>query len=346
MSTPIEWDHATEKVDPPSAQSPTEPCPACGEAPFRSLFSAHDVLCEITNREFQLVECQSCRLIRLHPQPLPEQLRDYYPDEYWLEPDRPLHGSQEEGAAATIENIYRHIASLDLIRFVERSLEESGEPGLVLDVGPRGGLRLSLLAGRLSNPQAGLDFTVDAAQQTALKRHIPIVCGTLSRAPFTPGSCALLILFHVLEHLYDPVPYLNAARELLAPDGRLIVQVYNASSWQFLLFGDRWSGLNVPRHLIHFRRKDAELLLGECGFEILREKHFSWRDSPAACATSLAPSLDPSLRRLRRLVETPAQRAWKTAVYALLCGLCVPFTLLEASCRAGAAIVFEARKKS
>jgi len=40
-------------------------------------------------------------------------------------------------------------------------------------------------------------------------------------------------MYHVLEHLYDPVAYLDAAHSLLAPDGRLIVQVPNVASWQF-----------------------------------------------------------------------------------------------------------------
>jgi len=346
MLRPIELDTAAEQGE--SMETPQgEPCPACGNSAFRPLFSAKDTLYHATSSEFHMVECAGCRLIRLHPQPTPEELREYYPDDYWLEPDRPQSG----GTAETVENVYRHVASLDLIYGVERALDESGSTdsgskGLVLDVGPRGGLRLSLLASRCANPLAGLDFTVDAAKITFSKRRVPVVCGTLSRAPFAAGSCAVVTMMHVLEHLYDPVRYLNSAHELLMPDGRLLLQIYNASSWQFLLFGERWAGLNAPRHLIHFRRQDVELLLNECGFEVLREKHFSWRDSSGVCASSLAPWLDPAARRLRHVPESPAQKAWKTIAYVLLCGACVPFTLLEAICHAGASIVFEARKKT
>ena len=62
--------------------------------------------------------------------------------------------------------------------------------------------------------------------------------------------CAVVTMFHVLEHLYEPASYLDAARDLLRPDGRLILQVPNAACWQFLLFGERWNGIDVPRHLI------------------------------------------------------------------------------------------------
>jgi hypothetical protein len=153
-------------------------------------------------------------------------------------------------------------------------------------------------------------------------------------------------MFHVLEHLYDPASYLRAAHELLAPDGRLIVQVPNAACWQFLLFGERWIGIDVPRHLIDFRASDLERLLDACGFEILRRKYFSLRDNPASAASSLAHNLDPMARRLRHVPETPSRRVLKDALYFGLVLAALPFTLLEAACHAGATIMVEARKKS
>ncbi len=153
-------------------------------------------------------------------------------------------------------------------------------------------------------------------------------------------------MFHVLEHLYDPASYLDAARELLRPDGRLIIQVPNAACWQFLLFGERWNGVDVPRHLINFRLSDVDALLDHCGFEVLRHKHFSLRDNPAGMATSIAPSLDPMARRLRGVPETPNERLWKDLAYLGLVVASVPFTLFEAACRAGSTIMVEARKKS
>jgi SAM-dependent methyltransferase len=149
----------------------------------------------------------------------------------------------------------------------------------------------------------------------------------------------------VLEHLYNPRAYLESARELLRPNGRLIVQVPNAASWQFQLLGPRWNGVDVPRHLTDFRARDLEALLSAAGFEVLRRKYFSWRDNPAGLASSLAPVLDPMARRVRGLRETPLGKLLRDLVYfALLVGA-VPFTLLEAACHAGSTIMIEARKK-
>jgi SAM-dependent methyltransferase len=302
------------------------------------LFPATDRLYRTTTKSFLIVECRKCRMIRLYPQPTPIELRDYYPPDYWFVP--------ETTAADRLEQWYRRFVLRDHLRFVERALAESEEKGLVLDVGCGGGLFLQMLAERGRTGVAGLDFSLDAANVAWRRAGVPAVCGTLSRAPFAAGSCAAVTMFHVLEHLYDPGSYLEAAHQLLAPDGRLILQVPNAACWQFLLLGERWNGIDVPRHLINFRLFDVDSLLDSCGFEVLRHKHFSLRDNPAGMATSLAPMLDPMARRLRHVAETPRQRLWKDLLYVALVGASLPFTLFEAACRAGSTIMVEARKKS
>jgi len=306
------------------------------------LLTSTDRLYATTTDVFQVVECTSCRLIRLNPQPDPNELHRYYPASYWY--------STEGGSAGRLEQIYRRFVLRDHLRFVERALRESGEQGVVLDVGCGGGLFLQMLeergAGGASHPIAGLDFSLDAARAAWTRAAVPVVCASLTQAPFAAESCAAVTMFHVLEHLYDPAAYLESAHRLLRADGRLIVQVPNVACWQFLLLGVHWNGVDVPRHLIHFRARDLETLLDASGFEVLRHKYFSLRDNPAGLATSLAIGLDPMSRRLRGVPEKPWKRLFKDLAYAAITVACVPFTLLEAACRSGSTIMVEARKKS
>ena len=51
-------------------------------------------------------------------------------------------------------------------------------------------------------------------------------------------------------------------------------------------------------------------------------------------------------RRMRQIEETPRQRLMKDLVYMALVIGSIPFTLVEAACRAGSTIMVEARKKS
>jgi SAM-dependent methyltransferase len=173
-----------------------------------------------------------------------------------------------------------------------------------------------------------------------------VVCGDLSKSPIERGGCAVVTMFHVLEHLHDPVGYLRSARDLLLPGGRLIVQVPNASSWQFLIFGEHWNGVDVPRHLVNYRQRDLENLLEYCGLEVVRRKHFSLRDNPAGLASSIAPGLDPMARRVRKIRESPALKLTKDLLYFGIVLASLPFTLFEAACGAGSTIMVEARKKA
>jgi SAM-dependent methyltransferase len=310
-------------------------CLLCGSPQHAPMFRASDRLYRTTTREFRLVRCLQCGLLRLDPQPSLGELRAYYPKAYWFAPDR--------GAASRLEETYRRFVLRDHVTFVERALLACRAHGPLLDAGCGGGLFLGMMRER-GFPAFGLDVSPEAAALAWRRQHAPAVAALLEQAPFRPGSLAALTMFHVLEHLHDPRAYLFAAHRLLAPDGRLILQVPNAACWQFRLLGRAWNGIDVPRHLFDFRDRDVERLLHACGFEIVRRKYFSLRDNPAGLATSMVPSLDPMARRIRRMRETPPARIAKDLAYAALVVASLPFTALEAAFRAGSTIMIEARR--
>ncbi len=329
-------------IDPPPepealARIPGEKCFACGSTEFQPLFTATDRLYRTTTEQFRIVECRECHLIRLFPRPAPSDLNRYYPPNYWY-----VTGAS---AAARLEELYRRLVVGDHVRFVERAIRESGESGLVLDVGCGGGLFLAMLRKRGARQVVGLDFSIDAARAASDRYGLRVACATLSHAPFAAGGFSAITMFHVLEHLFDPRSYLDAAYKLLRPDGRLIVQTPNVACWQFLLLGENWTGLDVPRHIFNYRDSDLEALLAASGFEVLRRKYFSLRDNPAGLASSLAPWLDPMVRRMRGLREAAFARLLKDLLYFGLVVAALPLTALEAACRAGSTIMLEARKK-
>jgi len=317
--------------------APRVECPGCGESGVRTLFHGRDRLYRTTDKSFLLVECKNCRLIRLEPRPSAKELASYYPAEYWYEPD--------QDTASKIEESYRRFVLRDHVNFVMRTVENLSQPGLVVDVGCGGGLLLRMLRER-GLSVLGLETSHQAANAAWKQNHVAVVCGDLSEGPIERGSASLVTMFHVLEHLREPVSYLRSARDLLVPSGRLVIQVPNASSWQFLMFGEHWNGVDVPRHLVNYRQRDLENLLEYCGFEVVRRKHFSLRDNPAGFASSLAPSLDPMARRVRKLRESPTMKLAKDMLYFGTVLAALPFTLFEAACGAGSTIMVEARKKT
>jgi SAM-dependent methyltransferase len=310
-------------------------CIACGAEACEPVFRASDRLFHTTTREFSVVRCQTCGLLRLDPRPDRDELSRYYPDNYWFAPD--------ESAASRLEERYRRLVLRDHVSFVERALRESTARGPLLDAGCGGGLFLGMLRER-GFRVLGLDISREAAAIAWHGQQAPAVCALLDAAPFPAASLAGITLFHVLEHVYDPAAYLQSAYRLLQPDGRLIVQVPNAASWQCRLLGRRWNGMDVPRHLTDFRASDVVLLMERAGFTVVRRKYFSLRDNPAGLASSLTPGLDPMARRVRRVPEGGLARLLKDAVYLGLVAASLPFTALEAACGAGSTVMIEGRR--
>jgi SAM-dependent methyltransferase len=311
-------------------------CVACGADGFEAVYRGSDRLYQTTSKEFEVVRCGGCGMMRLEPRPGIEESRAYYPRQYWFAPD--------ESAVGRLEESYRRLVLRDHVRFVERALRESVAQGPLLDAGCGGGLFLGMMRER-GFRVVGLDISREAAAVAWNRQQVPAVCAVLEEVPFPAGSLAGLTMFHMLEHVPDPLKYLETARELLAPDGRLIVHVPNAASWQCRLLGRFWNGLDVPRHLSDFRDRDAVKLMEQAGFEVVRRKYFSLRDNPAGLATSIAPGLEPVARRVRGVREGGGARVVKDLVYLTLVAGALPFTILEAAFGAGSTIMIEGRRR-
>lgn len=111
----------------------------------------------------------------------------------------------------------------------------------------------------------GLDFS-DAAVARVRASGLKAFQGTLPHPELPAGSFDVVAMRHSLEHVPDPLPVLRAARDLLAPGGRLLVQVPNYASWEVDYFGDASPRLDIPRHLTHFTPATLSAMLQRAGY--------------------------------------------------------------------------------
>src|SRR5271170_2002576 len=96
-------------------------CPICGDSSAATVLTGSDRLYGTTEREFRVIECDDCGLLRLDPQPPPEELGKYYPANYWFAPD--------SSAASRLEETYRRFVLGDHVRFAARAIRDSGAQG-------------------------------------------------------------------------------------------------------------------------------------------------------------------------------------------------------------------------
>lgn len=233
--------------------------------------------------EWQLTECTRCRLVYTVPGMDRDTLLSYYPPEYGpYNPSRPFR-------ANPLLRLMRWILmSPYRLRFGSPDFRHvPGPDGRLLDVGCGSGMFLRQ-AGRLGWRCWGID--VNAAVVERARSHAPeaiLSVGTLDDVPATP-TFHLINMTHVLEHLGSPRRALRQCLERLAPGGTLRLGVPNIGSIEAKIFGRYWSGLDVPRHIVHFRPSVLARLLEETGFVDVEQR-------PAMFASSISESLILSL---------------------------------------------------
>lgn len=78
----------------------------------------------------------------------------------------------------------------------------------------------------------------------------------------------LLTSFEFFEHLYDPAIFLQKARELLRPGGRLLMTTLNGKGFDIQVLWENSKSVSPPHHLNFFNPRSMKILLGKCGFTV------------------------------------------------------------------------------
>lgn len=304
-------------------------CIVCQSQEWRPLFSVEDNL-KIAPGRFQLVTCQNCGLVFLHPLPSAGQIKGYYPEGYCSrESTIPSHIP-----FAWINQLDKSLRDFLFQREIGHIQKLVSKGGRVLDVGCGSGELLALFKSK-GYGAYGIEVLPGLVQLARERFGLEVWQGDFLDTSYPAHYFDLVIFYHVLEHLPKPDLGLLEAKRVLKKGGFLLLQLPNIASYQLRIFHRRWFALEVPRHLYHFSPKTIGLLLNNTGFEPFRIRHFSIRNNPLILASTLFPRLN-----YHRL---PQGLAKTRILYFLLALSLVPLTTLESLLGAGATITITAR---
>lgn len=216
---------------------------------------------------FDILRCENCQLAWTWPRPAREDLLRYYLQDYY----GPRHVKFEFLTELAVGFFTRWRAWL-LGRFCP--------PGArVLDVGCGRGNFVGLMAGAGHDVQ-GTELSDATAEHARGRFGDRINVGDLAELTFPENHFDLVVMWHVLEHVPDPVGNMRAVRRMLKPGGCVVVAVPNFASFQAVLGRSMWFHLDVPRHLYHFTPVSLGRLLGSAGFSVIRSSSFSVEQNP------------------------------------------------------------------
>jgi 2-polyprenyl-3-methyl-5-hydroxy-6-metoxy-1,4-benzoquinol methylase len=277
-------------------------CPLCECGQGRQLFAGRD---RYLGRDglFAVTECRSCGFLFTNPRPTREAMARFYPDEYGpYQQFLPTRVEIFVDGSSFLSHLKAELKYAVLTKYYDCRLEEShpkshvldampkmissvieriayrffqkrnlripifGGNGKVLDIGCGNGLYLLLLK-QLGWNAEGFDLA-DHATPSLRQAGIRVHTERLERLLAFSESYNVITMWHVLEHLYDPLGDLKIIRRLLSNDGLLLVEVPNSTSIPAKLFGGDWFPWDLPRHLSHFSPDSLTRMLKKAGFRV------------------------------------------------------------------------------
>lgn len=278
---------------------------------------------------YSVYYCRECRIGVTWPRPDDETLvRLYSPGEY-----RADEGKRFVGPIEFLFELHK--------KWLIHRISSSMKAGRMLDVGCGSGFLASLFA------NAGWDVTgIERDDMTAMHARETYRIPVVTDIDHVTGTFDLIMVNHVLEHLEQPLQFLEKCREQLAPGGRVIVAVPNFSSFQAFVGREGWFHLDLPLHLFHFSEQGLKVLMERAGLRVVDVSHadwiqnlYGWLQTLLNCAGIPHNTLYNFLRVKSRNEKLP-----KLALAASLvsCIVVVPLTLFgllaERLCRTGGVV--------
>jgi SAM-dependent methyltransferase len=168
--------------------------------------------------------------------------------------------------------------------------------GRLLDVGCATGVFLNGMRRTGKWEVFGVEPNASAADYARRRFGIEVHTGMLREAGYPDEHFDVVSLWHVIEHVLEPVADLREVRRILKPNGLLVLTTPNLDSFDARLFGRFWAGLETPRHLFVFSLSTLTRLLSGLGFELVRKRciNGTWW----AFATSIQFLAEEKLRRV------------------------------------------------
>lgn len=191
------------------------------------------------------------------------------------------------------------------------ALEHWCSPGRLLDVGCAMGFFLAVAADQ-GWTGCGIEVSEYAAAVAATDGRFSVHRGTLQDHPYGCQTFDAVSMFDVLEHLDVPRAALTMVRDLLKPDGVLIMSTPDLDSWSSGILGERWPQ-RKPEHRFLFSHRSIRRLLRDTGFRLLRIRpavkwltaefllSYARAYAPPVLAQGFSRAYDLGLRRAGRI---------------------------------------------
>lgn len=217
-----------------------------------------------TRDEFIYQECSNCGCLQIVD--VPEEISKYYPSYYYsFNSKLPTLKKVRLGLQAVInklltKNKERKLRKIALGYLSPINIKSNSK---ILDVGCGRGELICRLFNMGFESVEGTDKFLP--EEITYDFGIKVMKKGLEEVE--SNQYDLVMMHHVLEHMYDPIDQLRQCFRILKDRSYLIIRIpIKAFAWE--IYKENWVQLDAPRHLMIHTPKSIEILAGLSGFTV------------------------------------------------------------------------------
>jgi 2-polyprenyl-3-methyl-5-hydroxy-6-metoxy-1,4-benzoquinol methylase len=221
-------------------------CPTCRSESIHNYFKD----------EPYLKECKNCKIVFTYP--LPENLTEAYAEEYYK---------------IWQEKQFRQRVKLWRRRF--KKVKTFCKSGKLLDVGTGDGLFLKV-AKKANFDVYGTEISQAAVRAAKSLYDLDIHLTEIENADFEGNSFDVITIWHVIEHVKNPIEVLKKVYNLLRPSGVVFLATPNLDKYVSRIIYRLKNNKPYPfysqkgeQHLFHFTPYTLEMIIKKAGFNII-----------------------------------------------------------------------------
>lgn len=210
----------------------------------------------VSGETFDLIYNKESDILETSPQPQGEKLSEYYKSEDYI--------SHTDAKRNLLEKVYHRVRKISLKRKLNLINAFQTEEKNLLDIGCGTGDFLEIakqnnwkITGIEPNPEV---------RKIANSKTDNSVFEVNQLNKLQPQSFDIISLWHVLEHLPNLDEHISIFKQLLKPNGRLIIAVPNYKSFDANYYKSFWAAFDVPRHLWHFSQTGIKYMFAKENF--------------------------------------------------------------------------------
>ena len=214
-----------------------EECPICKHSKFTNYLICDDH--SVSGESFALVKCDNCALVFTNPRPDNASLSSYYQSDQYI--------SHTDKGNSLINFVYKIVRKYTISQKVKLVTRLNNGTGNLLDFGCGTGDFIKA-ANKKGWHSYGYEPDKQANKLASEKNPERI----LEKIENTDKTFDIITAWHVIEHVSDLSNTIKILKQVLKPNGHLIIALPNHHSFDAKHYKEYWAGYDVPRHLYHF----------------------------------------------------------------------------------------------